>query len=578
MAESRKAPKGPRLASLLKPYRGPMALLVLLTAAGSAMGLAVPQVTARAIDAFTAGRLDLSASLIALAALAVGAFVFGNLQNAVQITVSEQVARDLRRRLAGVISEQSYASIEAMTPAKLLTNLTSDVDAIKTFVAQAAPALISSLFVIVAASALLLWLNWKLALAVLAVLPLIAATFAVLMTRVRKLFGQIQGVTDRLNRVLNESIVGAALIRLVNTEQAETDRFVGVSDEARAIGMKILRQFAAMIPVITFLTNVATLTILTLGGHFVIAGQMSLGEFSAFNAYLGILIFPVIIIGFTSGAIGQAQASYGRISLVLDAPPPPARGKTAADLQGAIAVEDLTLDYGERKVLDGVSFQIAPRTRTAIVGPTAAGKSQLLFLMTGLLAPTSGRVLYDGRPVEELARDSFHSQIGFVFQDSQLFNLTLRENIGFNAQVDEARLHRAIETAELHPFIAGLPLGLETIVSERGLSLSGGQKQRIMLARALALDPRILFLDDFTARVDVATETRILANVRRNYPDLTLVSITQKIAPIEDYDQIVLLMEGEVLAVGTHQQLAHSSPEYGQILRSQRSTDAYEAA
>ena len=578
MAESRKAPKGPRLASLLKPYRGPMALLVLLTAAGSAMGLAVPQVTARAIDAFTAGRLDLSASLIALAALAVGAFVFGNLQNAVQITVSEQVARDLRRRLAGVISEQSYASIEAMTPAKLLTNLTSDVDAIKTFVAQAAPALISSLFVIVAASALLLWLNWKLALAVLAVLPLIAATFAVLMTRVRKLFGQIQGVTDRLNRVLNESIVGAALIRLVNTEQAETDRFVGVSDEARAIGMKILRQFAAMIPVITFLTNVATLTILTLGGHFVIAGQMSLGEFSAFNAYLGILIFPVIIIGFTSGAIGQAQASYGRISLVLDAPPPPARGKTAADLQGAIAVEDLTLDYGERKVLDGVSFQIAPRTRTAIVGPTAAGKSQLLFLITGLLAPTSGRVLYDGRPVEELARDSFHSQIGFVFQDSQLFNLTLRENIGFNAQVDEARLHRAIETAELHPFIAGLPLGLETIVSERGLSLSGGQKQRIMLARALALDPRILFLDDFTARVDVATETRILANVRRNYPDLTLVSITQKIAPIEDYDQIVLLMEGEVLAVGTHQQLAHSSPEYGQILRSQRSTDAYEAA
>ena len=584
MAESKKAsrgakgPKGPKLSSLLKPYKGPMALLVVLTAAGSALGLAVPQVTARAIDAFNAGHLDLSGSLIALAALAVGAFVVGNLQNAVQITVSERVARDLRTRLAAVISEQTYASIEAMTPAKLLTNLTSDVDAIKTFVAQAAPALISSLFVIVAASALLLWLNWKLALAVLAVLPLIAATFAVLMTRVRKLFGLIQAVTDRLNRVLNESIVGAALMRLVNTEQGETDRFVAVSDEARAIGMKILRQFAAMIPVITFLTNVATLTILTLGGHFVIAGQMSLGEFSAFNAYLGILIFPVIIIGFTSGAIGQAQASYGRISVVLDAPPPPARGKTAAELQGAITVEDLTLAYGERKVLDGVSFQIAPRTRTAIVGPTAAGKSQLLFVMTGLLAPTSGRVLYDGRPVEEFARDSFHSQIGFVFQDSQLFNLTLRENIAFNAEVDEPRLNRAIETAELHPFIGGLPQGLETIVSERGLSLSGGQKQRIMLARALALDPKILFLDDFTARVDVATEARILANVRRNYPDLTLVSITQKIAPIEDYDQIVLLMEGEVLAVGTHQQLAHSSPEYGQILRSQRSTDAYEAA
>jgi ATP-binding cassette subfamily B protein len=187
-------------------------------------------------------------------------------------------------------------------------------------------------------------------------------------------------------------------------------------------------------------------------------------------------------------------------------------------------------------------------------------------------------VLYDGHAINDYKADALHSQIGLVFQDSSLFNLTLRENIAFNAKVDEERLRRAIETAELHHFIAGLPQGLDTVVSERGLSLSGGQKQRIMLARALALDPKVLFLDDFTARVDVATEAKILANVRRNYPDLTLVSITQKIAPIEDFDQIVLLMEGEVLATGTHGELAHSSPEYGQIIRSQQSTDAYEAA
>ena len=198
--------------------------------------------------------------------------------------------------------------------------------------------------------------------------------------------------------------------------------------------------------------------------------------------------------------------------------------------------------------------------------------------MAGLLKAGEGQVLYDGRPIEDYAQDGLYAQIGFVFQDSSLFNLTLRENIAFNAKVDEERLSRAIDTAELHNFIAGLPEGLETVVSERGLSLSGGQKQRIMLARALALDPKVLFLDDFTARVDLATEARILANVRRNYPDLTLVSISQKIASIEDYDRIVLLMEGEVLAVGTHEQLVHSRPEYGQILRSQRSTDALEVA
>lgn len=566
----------PSLWPLLAPYKGQMVILLVLTAAGNALNLVAPKVMADAIDAFTSDRLNLDASLVALGALAIGTFIFGNLQNVVQTIASERVARDLRRRLAGVVSQQTYASIETMTPAKLLTNFTSDVDAIKTFVAQAAPTLISSIFVIIGASALLLWLNWKLAIPVLAVLPLIALSFFMLMSRVRKLFGQIQGIVDVMNRVLTETIVGAPLIRLVNTQARETVRFTEAAESSRATSMKILRQFASMIPIITFLTNAAVLIILTLGGHFVISGGMTIGQLSAFLAYLTILVFPIIIIGFTSMSISQAQASYMRIGAVLNAPPPPARGENAQPLTGAMAVKDLVMTYGERKVLKGVSFEIAPRTRTAIVGPTAAGKSQLLYAMTGLLAPTSGQVLYDGRPIDAYTRDSLYAQIAFVFQDSNLFNLTLRENIAFNAKVDDAQLARAIETAELHQFIAGLPQGLDTVAAERGLSLSGGQKQRIMLARALALNPRILFLDDFTARVDVTTEARILANVRKNYPDLTLVSITQKIAPVEDFDQIVLMMEGEVLAVGTHAELARTSPEYGQILRSQRSTEVLE--
>lgn len=568
----------PGLDSLLMPYKGQMVLLILLTVAGSAVGLAVPQVVSIGIDAFNAGRLNLSAELVTLVAITVGTFVLNNLQNVVQTIASERVARDLRTRLAEKVSQQTYAQIEAQTPSKLLTNFTSDIDAIKGFVAQAAPALVSSAFVIVAGSVILLSINWKLALAVLPVLPLMAASFFVLMARVRKLFGQIQAIVDLMNRVLNENIVGAALIRLVNTAVLEFDRFSDAADQARAVGLKILSQFAAMMPIFSFLANIATITILTLGGWFVISGQMTIGQFTAFNAYLVILIFPIFIIGFTSMSIGQAQASYFRISMVLNAPPPPPRGDLDIPLTGAVEVQGLTLAYGERKVLKSVSFTVTPGSRTAIVGPTAAGKSQLLYVMTGLLAPTSGQVLYDGRPINDFKASALHAQIGLVFQDSSLFNLTLRENIAFNAEVDDARLAKAIETAELHHFIAGLPQGLDTVVSERGLSLSGGQKQRIMLARALALDPKVLFLDDFTARVDVATEAKILANVRRNYPDLTLISITQKIAPIEDFDQVILLMEGELLAAGTHQELVGSSPEYGQIIRSQASTDEYEAA
>jgi ATP-binding cassette subfamily B protein len=378
--------------------------------------------------------------------------------------------------------------------------------------------------------------------------------------------------------VLNENIVGAALVRLLNVQAREVGRFDGINERARAISMKILRRFAAVMPLTTLLIHLAVFTILSLGGRLVMAGQMSLGEFSAFNAYLVVVVFPMIVIGSASPMIGQARASYARISSVLDAPPPADSGGAMAALSGAIEVRKLTIVHGERRALADVSFRIAPATRTAVAGPTAAGKSQLLHLMTGLLRPSFGEVLYDGRAIDDYDRHSFYAQIGLVFQDSQLFNATLRENITFNADVSEARLALAIDTAELRPLIAGLPRGLETVVSERGSSLSGGQKQRIMLARALVLVPKILFLDDFTARVDLATEARILANIQRNFPGMTLISITQKLKPVEGYDQIILLMDGVMLGAGKHDELLRSNPEYRQILLSQQDVVLHQVA
>ena len=183
---------------------------------------------------------------------------------------------------------------------------------------------------------------------------------------------------------------------------------------------------------------------------------------------------------------------------------------------------------------------------------------------------------FDDQPLSDYDKEALHRQVGFVFQDSILFNLTLRENIAFSTAVPQQDMDKAIATAELHDFVATLPQGLETVVSERGTSLSGGQKQRVMLARALALNPKVLLLDDFTARVDANTEQAILRNIHQNYPGITLISVTQKIASVENYDQIVLLMEGEVLATGTHERLMETSPEYVQIYESQRDTNVYE--
>jgi ATP-binding cassette subfamily B protein len=565
-----KKPQGPSLFGVLKPYKALILLLVSLTILGNALNLAVPAIIGSAIDNY-APRLILEFFVIAA-----GVFIFTYLQTVAQTYASERVARDLRTRLVAKISTQDHAFIQEVTPAKLLTNLTSDVDAVKSFVSQAIASIISSLFLIVGASVLLLLLNWRLAVGVLAMLPIIGGTFAVVLSKVRKLFKKSQEAIDWLNKVINESILGSALIRLVNSQQLEFDKFVAANTEARDISLSILRLFASLIPVIMFCTNLATLMILTLGGRYVILGSMTIGNFMKFNSYLAILIFPVIVIGFMSNVIAQASASYGRISTVLYAPDSKDPGTLVTDLRGDLGVRNVVVNYGSKTVLKDVSFAANAGTRNAIIGPTAAGKTQLLYLLTGLLKPASGSIEYDGRSIEEYEKKSLHLQVGFVFQDSILFNLTLRENIAFSKTVRDEDLEKAVATAELSEFIESLPQKLDTVVSERGTSLSGGQKQRIMLARALALNPRILLLDDFTARVDTNTERKILENVHRNYPGLTLVSVTQKIASVEDYDQIVLLMEGEVLATGTHAQLMETSPEYIQIYDSQRSTSHYE--
>jgi ATP-binding cassette subfamily B protein len=283
-----------------------------------------------------------------------------------------------------------------------------------------------------------------------------------------------------------------------------------------------------------------------------------------------------MVIGFISNFIAQASVAYGRISEVLNAPETSDQGTITEPLKGKIELRNIQVKFGEKPVLKDISLCIQPGTQTAIIGPTAAGKTQLLYLLTGLLKPDSGQILFDDIDLNNFDKEKFQHQIGFVFQDSVVFSLSLRENIAFNENVTNEYMKKAIDTAELYDFIDTLPDGLETIISERGTSLSGGQKQRIMLARALAMNPKILLLDDFTARIDKLTELKILANIEKNYPDITLLSVTQKIASVQHYKQVILLEEGEIIASGTHDELLASSPEYVQIFNSQRSTNHYE--
>jgi ATP-binding cassette subfamily B protein len=562
--------------SLLIPYRNMVLLLILFALIGNGINLLIPKIISSAIDSYSVATVNFKLVITEFFFASLLIFIFSYFQSVVQTYTSERAARDLRTRLTDKISRQSYAFIIHSNPSKLLTNLTSDVDSIKLFVSQAVVSIFSSLFIIIGASILLLSINWKLALAVLGIIPVIGGAFFLVLRKVRVLFKKSREVIDWLNKVINESILGAAIIRVLNSQQFEYRKFLAASATARDLGLSILSLFAGLIPVITFVSNMAMLTILALGGHFVIAGTMTLGDFAAFNGYISILIFPIIVIGFMSNIIAQASASYQRIEEVLAAPDIEEKGTSEDLISGRIELNDIWVNYGEKSALKDISLQIEPGSKTAIIGPTAAGKTQLLYLLTGLIKPDKGSVQFDDHGIGWYKPEYFYRQVGFVFQDSVIFNLSLRENIAFNDAVTDESLELAIETAELKGFINGLPNHLDTIISERGTSLSGGQKQRIMLARALAVNPRILLLDDFTARVDRRTERKIMENVSANYPGITLISISQKISAVEDYEQIILLMESEIIGKGTHQELMRTCPEYVQIYNSQRSTSHYD--
>ena len=569
-------PKKPNIFSVLKPYKLMIFSLIGFALLSNAVNLVIPKLISSGIDDFTKGVFSYHKILIGFLTAATIIFIFTFLQGILQTYASERVARDLRTKLADKISRQSYAFIQEANPSKLLTNLTSDIDSVKLFVSMAIVSLASSIFIIIGASILLISIDWKLALWVLLIIPIIIGAFFFVFRKVGVLFKKSREVIDWLNKIINESILGAALIRVLNSQMLEYNKFLDANTQAKNLSISILKLFATLIPIVVFVANMASLVILALGGHYVINGTMSLGDFAAFSSYLVILIFPIIIIGFISNFVVQASVAYGRICLVLDAEETRDTGTLDTPLEGTIEMQNISVIYGDKPALKDVSLILQPGTRTAVIGPTAAGKTQLLHLLTGLIRPSGGSILFDGIDINKYNKETFQHQIGFVFQDSVIFNMSLRENIAFNEKVTDESLVKAIQTSELNDFIDSLPQGLDTIVSERGTSLSGGQKQRIMLARALALNPKILLLDDFTARVDSQTEQKILDNVTRNYPGITLLSVTQKIASVISYGQIILLEEGEILASGTHDSLMETSPEYVQIFNSQRSTNHYE--
>lgn len=562
------------LFSFLKPYTKLIFILLFLAFFANGLSLFVPRIIGQSIDKYNQnGVFEPNNILLELGLISIFVLIFSILQGVASSYTAEKISYDLRQKIVKKLAQQDYGYIAKITPARLLTNLTSDIEAVKSIVTQVIVSAFAAILTLIGITIFLLIINWRLALLSLTIIPLIMLAFYLIFRKIGVLFRKRQENVDTINKVINESIIGSTLVRVLNSQKSEIDKFSKVSLVNRNLGLQTVNLFSSLIPVINLLYNFATLLVLYFGGKQVASGSLSVGEFSAFFSYLGLFITPIFILGFISNVFARSIISLGRIEEVLNSITEPAVGTNVKKINGKIEFKNVTLNYNNRSVLKNISFVIQPKTKTAILGPTASGKTQIFSLISGLVKADSGSILIDDLPLENYDQESLYSQLGLVFQDSIIFNTSLRENIQFRNVEDQKTLETAIATANLKDLIDSMPNGLETEISERGGNLSGGQKQRLMLARSLAINPKILLLDDFTARVDIATEKQILSDLEKNYPDLTLISITQKIEPIKDYDQIIVLMEGDLLATGKHQELLEKSFEYKQIYESQQNTD-----
>ncbi len=562
----------------LKPYSLLIFFIFIFSVGANILSLFFPKKLGEYIDLYNKGNFNAEGALLVLGGIALIVLLLTFIQSAIASYASEKIGLDLRNKLVASLKDRSFKYMRSVTGGRLITVMTSDVDAVKNLVASGIVSILTAAVTLVGVVIFLVLINLKLALLTLSVIPLIILVFGLIFGKIGALFGKGQINLDDINKTINESIIASALVRVLNATRFELQKFDVVNKLGTKISQDIVTFFAGLIPIITLLSNFAVLIVLWYGGSDVIKGNLSIGEMSAFFSYTSVFIWPFFILSFAGTFVSRAQVSLKRINEVLDAADDEGYRTTQVTddvLKGHIIFDSVTLKYGEKEILKDISFEIMPHTRTAIIGPTGAGKTELFYLLAGLAEPTEGEITVDGKPLKEWNSSTFLSQVGMVFQDSIIFNTSFKENILFKSDADQAMLSKAIDAAELSSLVKELPQGIDTNVSERGTSLSGGQKQRLMLARALSLNPKILLLDDFTSRVDAGTEERILKNINEQFGGITLISITQKIEPIRHYDHIIVLMEGELIAQGTHDELIKGSLEYRQIYESQQSTESH---
>ncbi len=552
--------------------------------------LFIPRIIKWTVDGLTALQIDLGQLLIyaiymAVIAVSIGAFRY--VWRRCLLGTSRRVEEGLRNRLFAHIQTLSASYFDRTQTGDLMAHATNDIQQVRMATGMGMVALNDAIVLGAAAIGFMLYINVTLTLFVLIPMPLITICTRFFSKKMHHRYQSVQATFSDLTEVIRERFAGIRIIKAHNRKARETARVEAVSKEYIKENLGLVKIIGSFFPMMLLFTNLSLAIVLYLGGRQTIAMTITPGDFVAFIAYLGLLTWPMMALGWVTNLIQRGRASLDRINRILETRPEIKNRKHAVmlgQLRGHIVFKEVDFAYnhkgnGSTPVLSGISLAVEPGKVLGIVGPPGSGKTTLLSLIPRLYDVSRGGIFVDGKDIRSLKIDNLRSHIAFMPQEPFLFAGTIRENIAFdNPLIEETQLEKISQKAMLYDTIRAFPKGFETIVGEKGVILSGGQKQRIALARCLLQEAGVLILDDPISQVDLETGTAIIDAIRSMIGQKTIIIVSHRISAVSFADQIIALEQGRIIEQGTHRDLITTHQYYARAFQLQQYEEGVNAS